>query len=156
MATLYETDFHAWTEEQAAKARRLAAERSNIDLDLLNLAEELDDMGRSNRQQLMSRLACLYEHLLKLGFALSWEPRRQWKVTVDGQRKSLARLLRKYPSLKHYLEEEARDAYEIALAVFDEQKLIELTMNELPEIAPFELHQQVLNPDWFPEPRGAD
>lgn len=155
MATLYETDFHAWTLEQAEKARRLAAERSNIDLDLLNIAEELDDMGRSNRQQLTHRLAGIYEHLLKLAFSLNSEPRRQWELSVKAQRASIARLIRKYPSLKHHVQEDADDGYEIALAIFDDTLLIQLNMDPLPDTAPFDLHEQALNPDWWPEPRAG-
>lgn len=156
MASLYETDFHGWTEEQVAKLRRLRAERANVDLDLDHIAEELEDMGRSNRQQLMNRLAGVYEHLLKLAFSLAWEPRNQWKNSVAAQRKSIAKLLDRNPSLKHYLEDEARDGYELALVVFDETKLIELNMHPLPDTSPFDLHSQVLNEDWLPEPRGSN
>lgn len=152
---IHESDFYGWTQEQAAKLRRLRDERANIDLDLENIAEELEDMGRNNRQQLMNRLAGLYEHLLKLAFSLAWEPRNQWKNSVNAQRKSIAKLLKKNPSLKSHLEEEALDGYDLALVVFDEEKLIELNMHPLPETPPFDLQDQVLKEGWLPEPRGA-
>jgi Domain of unknown function DUF29 len=42
---LYKEDFYAWTREQAAALRRLADERWNGPLDLLHLAEEVEDLG---------------------------------------------------------------------------------------------------------------
>lgn len=153
MATqLYETDFYGWTQEQAAKLRRLQAERANLDIDLENIAEELEDMGRSNRSQLVNRLAELDEHLMKLAFSLKGDPRRQWKTSVKGQRYSIAKLLRKNPSLKRHLEESLVEAHEDALRIFDEDVLVQLLMNEPPGLCPFEL-EDMLTDDWWPEPR---
>ncbi len=154
MASLYETDFYAWTQDQSGKLRQLLIERSNLDIDLENIAEEVDSMGRSNRAQLVNRLAQLDEHLMKLAFSLSWEPRRQWKKSVAGQRHSIARLLAESPSLRRQLPDALGEAHKFALHTFDDEKLIELTMNELPGLCPFEL-EDMLDPDWWPDPRGV-
>ncbi len=58
---LYERDFLAWTEQQAALLR--AGELSAIDLE--HLAEEVESMGASERREMCNRLACLLQHLLK-------------------------------------------------------------------------------------------
>ena len=62
---LYEQDFYLWTRETAAalRARRFA------ELDLDHIAEEIEDMGKSNRRELRSRLTQILEHLLKLKLA---------------------------------------------------------------------------------------
>lgn len=154
--SLYETDFYAWTREEATKLRRLLDERVNTDLDLENLAEEVESMGRSNRAQLDTRLANLIEHLLKLAFSLAWEPRRQWQLSVRGQRHSITRLLRQNPSLRRELVEVFEDAYTRAVAEFDDEKLIELTMDPLPGLCPFDLHQHILQDEWWPATRGMN
>lgn len=153
MASLYDTDFYAWTQEQSAKLRELFAERANLPLDFENLAEEIESMGRSNRRQLINRLAQLDEHLMKLAFSLSWEPRRQWKKSVTGQRHSIAELLEENPSLHRELPEFLLAAHKKALDEFDLEKRIQLTMNELPGLCPFEL-DDMLDDEWWPEGRA--
>ena len=152
MATKYETDFYGWTQEQAAKLRALR-ERSNLDIDMENIAEELEDMGRSSRSQLVNRLAELDEHLMKLANSLLADPRRQWRNSVDGQRYSIKKLLRKNPSLKPHLEDSLVEAHEDALRVFTVDKLIHLNMNEPPDLCPFTL-DQMLDDEWWPEAKA--
>lgn len=156
MATRYDTDFYGWTQEQAAKLRALLTERSNLNLDFENIAEEIDSLGRSNRRQLVSRLEELDNHLMKLAYSLAWEPRRQWKNSVKGQRIDIAELLDESPSLRPLLSDALAKAHDNAVRSFSDEKLIELTMPEhLPSTCPFEL-DQMLNSDWWPDPRGAD
>ena len=106
MATLYDTDFHAWTQEQAAKLRALVAARSNLDLDLENIAEEIESVGASDRRELHSRLARIIEHLLKLEDSTLGEPRHGWKSSVRAERTSLERLLEQSPSLRRWAIDE--------------------------------------------------
>ena len=61
MTALYETDLVAWAREQADLARR----GSVNSLDLANIAEELESMGRSERRALASQIRRLTAHLLK-------------------------------------------------------------------------------------------
>ena len=156
MATRYETDFYGWTQEQAAKLRALIAERANLDLDFENIAEEIDSLGRSDYRQVRSRLEEICIHLLKLHYSLSWEPRRGWKTSVKGQRYSLTKLLAESPSLKRRLPEALAQGYQDALRHFSDEKLISLTMPmHLPGLPPFGL-EDVLQDEWWPEPRGED
>ena len=59
--TLYEQDFYAWTLQQA----ELLRSQTHKDLDWVNLAEELEDMGKNLKRELESLLKVLFAHLLK-------------------------------------------------------------------------------------------
>lgn len=61
---LYETDFYAWTQEQVSLLKAQHWER----LDTLNLIEEIEALGRKERQELRNRLGVLLGHLLKSQF----------------------------------------------------------------------------------------
>lgn len=80
----YENDFYGWTQQQAAL---LKAGRLN-DLDIVNLIEEIETMGRSEKRELQSRLMVLLVHLLKW----KYQPARRgrsWLLTIKGQRMNL-------------------------------------------------------------------
>ena len=105
---LYQTDYHAWALEQAEKLRK----GEPIDTD--NVAEELEDLGRSQRQQLVNRLAVLIAHVLK------WEHQpllrsKSWAGTIREQQKRIQRLLESMPSLQPLLAESIAEAYSIAV-----------------------------------------
>jgi len=57
----YDEDFYAWTQEQATLLRS----RQFSQVDIENVAEELESMGRSDKRQIDSRLEVLLTHLLK-------------------------------------------------------------------------------------------
>jgi hypothetical protein len=103
---LYDTDYVAWLEEQVAhlRAGRLAA------LDALNVAEELESLMRSQRQQLENRLEVLLHHLLKWDHQPNQRSNR-WRATVQEQRTRIRRLLRFSPSLKREVEPICQDVY---------------------------------------------
>ena len=154
MATKYDTDFYGWTQEQSAKLRTLLAERSNLDLDMENIAEEIESLGRSDYRQLVSRLDEICIHLLKLHFSTILDCERVWKNSVRGQRTRIAKLLRESPSLKPRLNEALIDGYDDALRHFSEDKLIELVMpDHLPGSSPFDI-DACLSEEWWPEMRG--
>jgi len=97
-ADRYEQDFFTWTQEQAAalRAGRLQA------LDPQHLADEIEDMGRSEQRALASRLAIIIAHLLKLEIQLERTPtnEKSWRNSVATQRRQTQRLLQKNPGLK--------------------------------------------------------
>ena len=92
----YEADFFAWSAEQA----RLLRERRFDEIDLENIVEEIDSLGRNLRRQLHSRMAGLIEHLIKLQVSRDFDPRRQWILSVNEQRLRLADLVEENPSLR--------------------------------------------------------
>lgn len=106
----YEQDFYGWTQEQAALLRsgRLT------DLDIENLIEEVETMGRSEKRALESRLSVLLLHLLKWHYQ---PPKRgnSWKYTIIEQRLKFQRVLKQNPGLKSEINTILTDAYEYAL-----------------------------------------
>ena len=108
MATpsLYDTDFYAWTVEQA----QLLGHGQWDKLDLPNLIEEIESLGRQQRQELRSRLSVLLGHLLKWQYQPTRRS-RSWLATIRIQRRDTLRLLKENPSLKSDLDEIFEDAY---------------------------------------------
>ena len=98
MGTRYEQDIVAWANEQAQLLR--SHKLSSIDIE--NIAEEIEDVGKSEQRELASRISVLLAHLLKWQF----QPDRRgssWTRTILEQRKSIALRLRKTPSLQNSL-----------------------------------------------------
>jgi hypothetical protein len=80
--SLYRTDYYAWTKQQAAELRRLAAARVNSTLDLPHLAEEVESLGTSQLSGVKSQMRRVMEYLLKLEYSPAWSRGR------DGDRRS--------------------------------------------------------------------
>src|SRR5436309_3119053 len=94
---LYASDFYVWTQEQT----RLLRERRWPDLDLENLAEEVESIGRSDKRQLESRIRILIAHLLKWKFQPGGRG-NSWVATIFEQRSALAGLIEDSPSLREF------------------------------------------------------
>ena len=108
----YEKDFYSWICHNVALIR--AGKFSEIDAE--HVAEELEDMGKSEKRELTSRFAILIAHLLKWGF----QPERRgnsWKYTIEEQRFELTDLLEDSPSLKYELDKQLGHAYQKALLI---------------------------------------
>jgi hypothetical protein len=107
---LHDTDFYTWAMETA---RALRAGRFE-ELDWNAIAEELEDMGRSEKRELVNRLVVLLAHLLKWEF----QPERQsrsWRLTVKEQRLAINEHLTECPGLKPLVNEMLRTAYRRAV-----------------------------------------
>ncbi len=143
MSTLHDTDFVAWTEQQA----RLLRERRFEELDVDELLEEIEDMGGSERRALESRLAELLLHLLKWKYQPARRT-RSWRVSIAKQRVGIERVLRQNPSLKASLEARYVDAYADArrLAAVETG----LQRETFPPECPFQ-REDALAEEWLPE-----
>ncbi|WP_299437029.1 DUF29 domain-containing protein [uncultured Rhodospira sp.] len=146
MSTLYDQDFHAWTQEQAAllRAGRLA------EADVAHLAEEIDSMGRTERRELVNRLVILLLHLLK------WrvQPARRgnsWRLSVKEQRLRLAAHLEDNPSLKGNLDAAIARAWR--LARIEAERETGLPETTFPAECPFSV-AQMLDDAFWPEADG--
>jgi len=100
---LYEQDFFLWTKEQAAALR--LAKNSNLPLDWVNLAEEIESLGKSDRRELRSQIRRILRHLLKLEASPSVEPRAGWRSTVLDARTEVTDVLRDSPSLRREVDD---------------------------------------------------
>ena len=95
LQVLYEKDCVRWTEETARLLRAGAFD----DLDIENLAEEIEDMGKSRRRELHSRLRVLVSHLLKWQFQVD-KRSPSWESTIFEQREEIADVMEESPSLR--------------------------------------------------------
>jgi hypothetical protein len=110
--SLYDTDFYAWTSLTAEKLRR-----SRFDeIDILTLAEEVEDLGKSTRRALENRMAVLLAHLLKWEYQPG-ERSRSWQATVREQQRRVKKLLAENPSLESWLSDNLPDVYESAVNI---------------------------------------
>ena len=100
MRNLYESDFYAWTQEQA----KVLKSQAWAQLDTINLIEEIESLGRRERQELRSRFEILVGHLLKWQYQPEAHS-NSWLATIREQRRKIQRLLQESPSLKPYLKE---------------------------------------------------
>jgi hypothetical protein len=106
---LYDEDFYLWTRRQAAELRRMAKARTNTALDLEHLAEEIADLGKSERRGVESHVERIIEHLSKLQHSPATEPRAGWMESIVESRNRLARDLT--PTLRRHLERDLDDLY---------------------------------------------
>ena len=147
--TLYDQDFYAWTKDQAAKLRRLAVARVNlpeaVDLDIV--AEEIEDLGKRDLRALVSEIAGILEHLLKLEHSPAAAPRAGWRRSVRDHRFEAAQILRHSPGLRQYLDAELGHAYRKARAdAADGLGEDGIAASALPETCPYSW-EQILNAD---------
>ncbi len=151
---LYDTDWYAWTQEQASALRRMAETRVNSELDLEHLAEEVESLGRSEENALVSALTRVIELLLKLEHSPAPAPRNKWILSVVEQRsratlalEESGTLTRKAPDLLPKAWREGRKLTAKALELFDG-----VPADALPADCPYTL-DQILDDAFFPANR---
>jgi len=102
----YDRDILAWSERQGGLLRRIAAGESiNDQIDWLNIAEEVEALGKSEKRELRTRIATILLHLIKLQASPAVEPRLGWRETVREQRDGVQVLLEDSPSLGQFVPE---------------------------------------------------
>lgn len=109
-SSLYEKDYLAWVDQQVALLR---AGRTDV-LDLSNLIEELEDMGRAEGRELENRLETLLAPMLKRDHQPE-KRSRSWDSTIDDQPRRLERLLKRSPSLRPHLANTLAEMYPYAV-----------------------------------------
>jgi hypothetical protein len=125
--TLYDTDFYGWTLQQVELLRSEQWEQ----VDLANVIEEIESLGKQQRQELRNRLGVLLGHLLKWRYQADARS-KSWWATIREQREEIQQLLADNPSLKPYLTEAIDLGY---------RKGINLVIKETP-LYPDDLPQQ--------------
>jgi hypothetical protein len=134
VSDLYDSDILTWSERQADLLRRIArGEPHNEAPDWLNIAEEIESVGQSERRRLRSHIATVIEHLIKLQASPATEPRIGWKVSILKARQGIERSLEATPSLKPEVaamisDETRRERKAVAetLAIFGEQPRVDI------------------------------
>ena len=148
MPSLYDKDFYAWTQEQA----QLLRHHQWSQLDLPNLIEEIESLGKQQRQELRNRLSILIGHLLKW----EYQPQRRsrsWLTTIRVQRRNTIRLLQDNPSLKPYIQEALHEAYQNGrdLAVGE----TDLPYKTFPQDCPYTF-EEIMDDRFYPGEPSAD
>lgn len=134
MTNLYTTDFYGWTQEQV----NLLSQRKLDYIDIDNLVEEIESLGKQQQQELKNRLGVLIGHLLKW----QYQPEKRsksWKYTIQEQRLQIIDLIEQNPSLKSYREEAIFKAYQLGLLLVGRETSI--NPKTLPQQCPYSFEQ---------------
>jgi hypothetical protein len=145
----YDDDFYAWTQYQAEVLRTMR--RTDNRLDRENLAEEVEDLGKSERNAVYSQITRILEHFLKLACSPADRPRFSWMRSVVEARQALERHLT--PTLHNAAEQAFPSFYEDARRLADlglREHGEDAAVDKLPTVCPYAF-EQVLARDWYPE-----
>jgi hypothetical protein len=140
----YELDTAAWAVEQA---RLIRAHRFDL-LDIEHIAEEIEDLSKSERRELMSRLVVLLSHLLKWKYQPDFRG-NSWKHTIRTQRRDLNDHINENPSLRPSLTDPQwfEHAWDKALDQVSRETGMEISL--LPSICPWSIGE-ITNAEWLP------
>jgi len=143
-ASLYDLDFYGWTQKQADLIR--AGKISGLDLG--NILEEIETMGRSEKRSLKNRLAVLLMHLLKWQYQPSFQG-KSWALTIQEQRIQVRDIIQDSPSLKSVLAQTIENAWEEAKIKAERETGIDQKI--FPVQCPWSF-AQMLDDAFWPEP----
>lgn len=146
----YEDDFYAWTQYQAQVLRSLRVSDNRFDRE--HVAEEIEDLGKSERDAVRSQIRRTIEHLLKLAYSPAAQPRYDWMETLVDARQTLFDKLT--PTLRREIEmvldklyADARQRAALGLRKYGELEAAE----RLPAKCPYSW-DEICQQDWCPVP----
>ena len=145
MNTSYDSDVIAWAQEQANLLR--SGQFSLLDIE--HIAEEIEDVGKSEQRELASRMAVLLAHLLKW----EYQPERRgssWEDTIRTQRERIDRRMCKTPSLKTSLTDADWQADAWDDAVDEAVKETGMARKVFPKSCPWST-EQIMSQDFYPD-----
>jgi hypothetical protein len=148
----YDDDFYAWTQYQADVLRSMPAADNRFDRE--HVAEEIEDLGKSERDTVRSEVRRILEHFLKLEHSPATDPRSDWMVSIATARAELeeklsATLRQDVETALPRLYARARSVAQAGLVKYSENN----AAAKFPTVCPYTL-DQVLADDWYPEPPG--
>jgi len=148
----YDDDFYAWTQHQGMVLRTMAVADNRFDCD--NVAEEIEDLGRSERDAVRSQIRRIIEHLLKLAYSPAPQPRFDWMASIAEARATLGDKIS--PTLRLDAEAMLAELYrdgrrqaELSLRAYGEHQAAEA----LPQSSPYSL-DDIFREDWYPDGPG--
>jgi hypothetical protein len=140
--TLYDSDFNSWIQQHIL----LLKESRLNEIDTTHLIEELEDMGKSNKRELKSRLRVLIAHLLKWQYQAE-QRSTSWKSSIREHRKELSFLLKDIPSLKNAVDDAVVEIYDDAVEWASDETAIAKQI--FPSQCPY-TQKQLLDKDFYP------
>ena len=143
----YDDDFFAWTQHQAMVLRTMAVADNRFDRE--NLAEEIEDLGRSERDAVRSQIRRIIEHFLKLAYSPAQQPRFDWMASIAGARAALgdkisATLRQDAEAMLTKLYRDGRRQAELSLRAYGEDQ----AAAALPQSCPYSL-DDIFREDWY-------
>jgi hypothetical protein len=149
----YEDDFYAWTQYQAKVLRSMPAPDNRFDRE--HIAEEIEDLGKSERDAVRSQIRRIIEHFLKLAYSPAEPPRFGWMGTIDDAREMLADKLTE--TLRRDVEAMFDELYVVgrrraarSLVRHGERD----TAERLPSECPWSF-DDICREDWYPDGPGT-
>jgi len=150
----YDDDFYAWTQYQAEVLRSLKTRDNRFDRE--HVAEEIEDLGKSERNEVRSEARRILEHFLKLAYSPASDPRISWMRSIVDARQAIEDRLT--PTLRRDLEASltrlyrgARKQAGLGLREYKE----DVAAASMPAECPYTL-DQILAEDWYPSPPGDE
>jgi hypothetical protein len=150
----YEDDFYAWTQHQAEVLRTMPISDNRFDRE--HVAEEIEDLGKSERDAVRSQIRRIIEHFLKLAYSPAQAPRFDWMETIVDARQQLFDKLT--PTLRREVEStigrlygDARRRATLGLQRYGESE----TAKRLPSTCPYSW-DEICQEDWYPDPVKHD
>jgi hypothetical protein len=137
------TDFNSWI----AQTTQLLREHRWHEIDVAQLIEEMEDLGKSERRGIASQLTRLLLHLLKW----QYQPQRRsdsWLDSITDARTQIELALEDSPSLGNYPAEQLEESYQRARRQAAKQTRLEISV--FPNACPYSI-ELVLAEDWLPE-----
>ena len=149
----YDDDFFAWTQHQAMVLRTMAVADNRFDRE--NVAEEIESLGRSDRDAVRSQIRRIIEHLLKLAYSPAQQPRFDWMASIAEARAALgdkisATLRQDAEAMLAKLHRDGRRQAELSLRAYGEDQ----AANALPQSCPYS-PDDIFREDWHPDWLGG-
>jgi hypothetical protein len=147
ITSLYDRDFYLWLQTTI----NILKEGKFAEVDLENLLEELESMGRSDKNALKSNLKVLLMHLLKY----KYQPEKRtnsWRYIILEHRQRLRDTFKTSPSLYRFFEDIFNESYQDARELAADET--GLSINLFPTESPFTV-EEVLNPDFLPSEKNC-
>ncbi len=132
--SLYDRDTSLWVEDTVTKLKA----RDFTNLDLENLIQEIESLGKQQKQELRNRLGILIGHLLKWDYQPELRS-KSWKATIREQRDELYEILHDNPSLKPYLAEAMQKGFQKGINLVLKETPLDLP--DLPQTMPYAIAQ---------------
>ena len=141
----YNEDTYGW----ALHTSELLKEGKMDQVDIENIVEEIEALGRSERRTLISHLIILLQHLLKWRYQRERRT-RSWLLTIKEQRMEVLDVLDCNPSLKNKetLEESVKAAYKRAIVRASRET--ELDTSAFPQDCPYTF-DEIMNDSFYPD-----
>ena len=138
----YEKDVYGWAIHTATLLRN--KRMSEVDFD--NIIEEMESLGRSEKHELINRLAILIAHLLKWQYQPTMQG-HSWKYSIIEQREQAKIHLSDNPSLKSKMDDILSNSYKVGRS----KAIRETGLDEkvFPQKCPYSF-EEIINDDFYP------